>query len=114
MVTSWRWEDSNHHLPEIWWKKDLFNILYGSAPLWSIDRERWETYKNTFIQSYKNFGPWLEQIGYDELVSHRFVSDDHKIQESVFSSGKRAIANFGDSDFSFEGKIVKAKSFLIL
>ena len=114
MVTSWRWEDGNHHTPEIWWKKDLFNILYGSAPLWSIDRERWEAYKNTFIQSYKNVCPWLQQIGYDEMVSHRFVTPDHLIQETIFSSGKRAVVNFGNTEYVFEGKIIKQKSFITL
>jgi hypothetical protein len=114
VVTSWRWEDGNHHTPEIWWKKDLFNMLYGSAPLWNLDRERWEAYKNTFIDSYKNVCPWLQQIGYDELVSHRFVTPDHKVQESAFSSGKKIVVNFRDEVFLFEGKVVKSKSFLIL
>jgi len=112
VVTSWRWEDGNHHTPEIWWKKDLFNILYGSAPLWNLDRSRWEEYKQTFIESYNNICPWLQQIGYDEMITHRFVSPDHKVQETVFSSGKKAVVNFGDSDYSYEGKLVKAKSFL--
>lgn len=112
VVTSWRWEDGNHHTPEIWWKKDLFNMLYGSAPLWNLDRERWEEYKYTFIESYKNVCPWLEQIGYDELVSHRFVTPDHKIQESVFSSGKIIVVNFGDTDVNLDGKTLKAKSYL--
>jgi hypothetical protein len=112
VVTSWRWEDGNHHTPEIWWKKDLFNVLYGSAPLWNLDRERWEEYKFTFIDSYKNVIPWLEQIASDELVYHRFLSPDHKIQESVFSSGKKVVVNFGDTDYLFEGKTVSARSFL--
>ena len=114
VVTSWRWEDGNHHTPEIWWKKDLFNMLYGTAPLWNLDRERWEAYKNTFIESYKNVCPWLQQIGTDELVSHRFVTDDHKVQESVFSSGKKMVVNFGDAEIEFEGKVIKAKGFVIL
>jgi len=112
VVTSWRWEDGNHHCPEIWWKKDLFNMLYGSAPLWNLDCERWEEYKNTFIESYKMVCPWLQQISTDELVSHRFVTEDHKVQESVFSSGKKIVVNFGDEDYTFSGKIVKAKSYL--
>jgi hypothetical protein len=114
VVTSWRWEDGNHHTPEIWWKKDLFNILYGSAPLWNLDLERWEEYKYTFIDSYKNVVPWLEQIASDEMVSHRFVSPDHKVQESVFSSGKKVVVNFGDSEVLLEGKSIKPKDFLIL
>jgi hypothetical protein len=112
VVTSWRWEDGNHHAPEIWWKKDLLNMLYGSAPLWNLDRERWEEYKNTFIESYKNVCPWLQKIGYDELISHRFVTPDHKVQESVFSSGNRIAVNFSSEDVVFEGKTIKAKGFL--
>jgi hypothetical protein len=114
MVTSWRWEDASHHTPEIWWKKDLFNILYGSAPLWSIDRDRWESYKNTFIQSYNNICPWLQKIGYDEMLSHRFVTIDHSVQETVFSSGKRAVVNFGNSEYIYEGKTINPKSFILI
>jgi hypothetical protein len=114
IVTSWRWEDGNHHTPEIWWKKDLFNMLYGSVPLWNLDQERWEEYKFSFIDSYKKVCPWLQQIAYDELVSHRFVTADHKVQESAFSSGKNVGVNFGVEDYSFEGNSIKAKSFLII
>jgi hypothetical protein len=114
VVTSWRWEDCNHHYPEIWWKKDLFNILYGNAPLWSIDQERWASFKETFLESYKKICPWLQQICYDELVSHRFVSEDRKVQETRFSSGKRAVVNFGDSNYVFEGKIIEPHGFITL
>jgi len=113
VVTSWRWEDCNHHAPEIWWKKDLFNILYGTAPLWSLDRTVWERYKDSFVQSYQNITPWLRQICCDELVTHRFLTNDRKVQESVFSSGKRVTVNFGDSDVEYCGKTVKARDFVI-
>lgn len=114
VVTSWRWEDGNHHCPEIWWKKDLFNILYGTAPMWSIDQERWKSFKVTFVESYKKICSWLQQICYDELVSHRFVSEDHKIQETVFSSGKRVIVNFDERPYTFEGQIIEARGFITL
>ncbi|MBC7720819.1 MAG: hypothetical protein H7068_02285, partial [Pedobacter sp.] len=111
IVTTWRWEDANHHAPAIWWKKDLFNILYGNAPLWNLDRETWNNFKNTFIKSYNNICPWLQTIAYDEMVSHRFITTDHKVQETIFSSGKKAVVNFGDEDFLYEGKTILAKGF---
>lgn len=114
VVTSWRWEDGNHHTPEIWWKKDLFNILYGSAPLWSIDRNRWQEYKQTFIQSYNKVCSWLQKIGYDEMLSHSFITSDGKIQMSEFSSGNRVVVNFSDADYKYKGKIVKSRSFIVL
>ncbi|WP_036719481.1 glycoside hydrolase [Paenibacillus harenae] len=114
VVTSWRWEDCNHHNPEIWWKKDLFNILYGTAPLWSIDQDRWESFQVSFIESYNRICPWLQEICYDELLTHRFVSEDRSVQESRFSSGKRAVVNFGDKPYSFEGQTIPARGFLTL
>jgi hypothetical protein len=114
VVTSWRWEDGNHHTPEIWWKKDLFNILYGNAPLWNLDRDRWESYKLSFIESYNKVCPWLQKIAYDELVSHRFVTADHKVQQSFFSSGKKTVVNFGEEEFLFEGMKIKPKGFITL
>ncbi|MDR6562304.1 MULTISPECIES: glycoside hydrolase [unclassified Arcicella] len=114
IVTTWRWDDANHHMPEIWWKKDLFNILYGTAPIWCLDRPRWDKFKRTFVESYKNIAPWLQKIGYDEMVSHRFVSSDYQVQETVFASGKKAIVNFGDTESIYDGKIIKAKGFITL
>lgn len=112
VVTSWRWEDSNHHTPELWWKKDLFNILYGTAPMWSFDRSRWEEYEKTFIESYNNVCSWLQKVCYDELLSHSFITPDGKIQLSEFSSGNRVVVNFSDVDYVYKGKTVKGRSFI--
>lgn len=114
IVTSWRWEDGNHHAPEIWWKKDLFNLLYGNAPLWSLDRDRWEAFRNTFVESYKTLHPWLQSIGYDEMLSHRFVTADRKVQETVFSSGKKMVVNFGETPFVYQSKEIKPRGFVVL
>jgi hypothetical protein len=114
IVTSWRWEDCNHHAPAIWWKKDLFNMLYGTAPLWSIDKESFLPYENQFIESYNNISPWLREIGYDEMLNHRFISGDHKVQRTDFSSGKSIVVNFGTNDYTYDGQVVKAKSYLKL
>ena len=113
VVASWRWEDCNHHNPEIWWKKDLFNILYGSAPLWSIDQDRWEAFRTTFVESYHKICPWLQQICYDELISHRFVSEDRKVQESLFSSGRSVAVNFGDEPYPLNDRIIPARGYMI-
>ena len=112
IFTSWRWEDGNHHNPEIWWKKDLFNILYGSAPLWCLDQDLWANYSVSFVESYKKICPWLRQICYDEMLSHRFVTSDHKVQETVYASGKRAVVNFSDTPYVFEGRTIKPKGFI--
>ncbi len=112
VVTSWRWEDGNHHCPEIWWKKDLYNVLYGNSPMWSIDLNRFMAFKNTFIESYNKVIPWIKQVCYDEMVSHRFVTEDHQVQESVYSSGKSVIVNFGDNDYVHNGVTIPARDYV--
>ncbi len=112
VVTSWRWEDGNHHCPEIWWKKDLYNVLYGTAPLWSIDRNRFTEFKTTFLESYNKVIPWLKQVCCDEMVSHRFVTEDHMVQESIFSSGKSVVVNFGDKDYVHDGVTIPARDYV--
>ena len=114
VVTSWRWEDANHHYPELWWKKDLYNMLYGSAPLWSMDLPRWESFENTFIRSYRQVCPWLRQIAYDEMTDHRFVTPDGRIQRSDFSSGRSIVVNFSDRDYDYLGRTIAARSYVIL
>jgi len=112
VVTSWRWEDGNHHCPEIWWKKDLFNVLYGSAPLWSIDQERWDSFQANFVESFNRICPWLEQVCRDEMTDHRFVTADGTVQESLFSSGKRVIVNFGEEPVQVDGHHVGRRDFV--
>lgn len=112
VINSWRWEDGNASCPEIWWKKDLFNILYGTAPLWSVNVDSWNKYSKTYLESYRKICPWLKQICYDEMVSHRFINADHTVQESVFSSGKRVIVNFGAEPFEYDGQVVEPRSCL--
>jgi hypothetical protein len=82
--------------------------------MWSLDKNRWDAYKYTFIQSYKNVCPWLQKVGYDELLSHRFVTEDHKVQATEFSSGKKVVVNFGDIDYEFNGQLIKAKGCIFL
>lgn len=114
VITSWRWEDGNASCPEIWWKKDLFNILYGTAPLWSIDNERWEAFSQTYLDSFHKISPWLREIQYDEMVYHRFITPDHMIQESSFSSGRCVLVNFGPYDYNYCGKLIPSRDFLII
>lgn len=45
------------------------------------------------------------------MVSHRFVTANHKVQETIFSSGKKAVVNFGGEDAVYEGKTIPAKGF---
>ena len=39
-VAYWYWGDYNNKLPALWDKRDLFNALYGTPPMYMFDRKR--------------------------------------------------------------------------
>lgn len=97
-VATWYWGDSSNRIPEVWWRRDLFNILYGNMPLWAIrDWDHWKQYKKRFIESYYNVGPVFEKVGWEEMLIHRFVTGDHTVQETVFGNGVKVMVNFGET-----------------
>lgn len=117
VVSTWYWGDSSNRIPELWWKKDLFNILYGNMPLWAIrDWDHWKQYKKRFIESYNNVCPVFEKVGFLEMLSHRFVTEDREVQETRFEGDILIFVNFSESA-PFELKefnhILPAKGFAV-
>ncbi len=41
VVAQWYWGDYNNKLPALWDKRDLFNILYGTPPMFMFNRRLW-------------------------------------------------------------------------
>lgn len=100
VVTTWYWGDSSNRIPEVWWRRDLFNILYGNMPLWAIrDLDHWKQYKDRFIESYKNVSPVFDKVGFNKMLSHRFITEDNLVQETEFEGDIRVVVNFGDNEY---------------
>lgn len=111
VVSTWYWGDSSNRIPEVWDRRDLFNILYGNMPLWAIrDWQHWKEYKERFIESYNNVSPVFERVGFEEMLSHRFVSDDRAVQETRFAGDIRVVVNFGQKKFMLKAPEYKLPS----
>ncbi len=96
VVAQWYWGDYNNKLPAIWRKRDLFNILYGTAPMFMFpvrgpqdNRQVWGQYKDRFAQSYKDICPITRAVGYAEMTGHRFLP-----RESSDGGGGRSAQGF--------------------
>lgn len=97
VVTTWYWGDSNLWLhdaaPEVTPKKELFNLLYGTMPMfWHDD---WVNRKELMLRLCRTICPWHEVVAGAALVEHRFLSDDHALQYSRFANGAEMYVNFG-------------------
>ena len=103
VVAQWYWGDYNNKLPAIWKKRDLFNILYGTAPMFMFNRQVWEQYKDRFVRSYKDICPITRAVGYAEMTDHRFLTADRDVQQTTFANGITITVNFGDKPYRLPG-----------
>lgn len=112
MVAQWYWGDYNNKLPAIWDKRDLFNVLYGTPPMFMFNRDLWQKNRERFVQSYKNTGPVVRAVGYAEMTDHRFLTKDRNVQQTVFANGITVTVNFGNAPYRLpDGAEVKAMGF---
>ena len=110
VVDYWYWGDSPNRLPECWDNRDLFNALYGTPPLWAMDRALWAKEKDRFIQSYQTATPVARKTGYSEMLTHAFVTDDHQVQRTTFADGTEVWVNFGEKPYQLgDGTVLGAK-----
>lgn len=96
VVAQWYWGDYNNKLPAIWDKRDLFNVLYGTPPMFMFNRQVWMQNKDRFARSYKNTCPVARAVGYAEMTDHRFITPDRDVQQTKFANGVTVTVNFGD------------------
>ena len=112
VVAQWYWGDYNNKLPELWQKRDLFNILYGSAPMFMFDNRLWEQNKDRFARSYKNICDVTRAVGYAEMIDHRFLTPDKDVQQTTFANGVTITVNFGEKPFRLpNGKEIEPMSY---
>ena len=112
VVSQWYWGDYNNKLPALWDKRDLFNVLYGTPPMFMFTRETWRQNRARFVQSYKNTCPILREVGYSEMTNHKFLTPDRSVQQTEFANGVAITANFGTQPFSLStGSVVAPGAF---
>ena len=106
VVADWYWGDSTNKEPEAWDKRDLFNGLYATPPLFLFDKSVWEKNKAHFVRTYKTVCPLVRRLGYDEMLSHLFLTPDHTVQQTRWASGVVVTVNFGDKPYLLRRGVV--------
>jgi hypothetical protein len=112
VVAHWYWGDYNHKLPALWDVRDLFNVLYGTAPMFMFDRALWKQERERFLQSYRNVCSVARAVGYAEMTDHRFLTADRSVQQTAYDNGVTVTANFGQQAYALpDGTVVGAIGF---
>jgi len=111
----WYWGDYNNKLPELWHKRDLFNVLYGTMGMYIFNSSQWAEDKDKFVRSYQITSPVARATGYSEMLDHSILSPDRSVQRSRFADGTEVTVNFGDSPFSLpDGTTIPASSHRVM
>jgi len=112
VVAQWYWGDYNNKLPALWDKRDRFNLLYGTPPMFMFNRDFWQQNKERFAQSYKDVCPVVRDVGYAEMTDHRFLTPDRDVQQTQFANGVTITVNFGTKPYRLPGgKEVKSAGY---
>ncbi len=107
-TSTWYWGDVPGFLyeaaPELAARKDLFAILYGSVPLFWRDHigYDWNKNRSRFLRSYHETCKLHEEIAYDKMLTHEFLTDDRAVQKTTFDSGTVAVVNFSNQPRPYE------------
>ena len=96
VVAQWYWGDYNNKLPSLWDRRDLFNALYGTPPMFMFRKKTWQENRDRFIQSYNTATPVARATGYSEMLEHAWLTEDHAVQQTRFANGVTVTVNFGD------------------
>lgn len=101
---TWNWRDTNFQSTVFAQKKDLFNILYGTMPMWHMNRRLWDGRKEQYVASYKKVASVRARIGFSEMLNHGWLTPDRSVQYTDWAAGDRVIVNFGDRPFTRDGR----------
>ena len=110
----WYWGDYNNKLPDLWHKRDLFNVLYGTMGMYIFNNGQWKADKDKFVRSYRTTSPVARATGYSEMLEHAVLTPDRAVQRTRFANGTVVTVNFGDRPWtSPEGETVPASDYRV-
>ena len=101
VAAHWYWYDYSNSPVRYWWKRDIFNALYGTAPMYIFDYQLWSDRREEFLASWRRVGGIARKTGFSEMVSHRSLAADRSVQETSFADGTVVVADFTARSVAF-------------
>jgi hypothetical protein len=86
-------------------------MLWGYFPIWLVSNG-WEDRKASFATA-GFIDEWHGKIGAEDMVSHRYLTEDGQVEETVFASGAAIVANFAEEEREVEGVRVISNGYII-
>ncbi|MCJ7738128.1 MAG: glycoside hydrolase [Anaerolineae bacterium] len=98
-------EDHDNHF--------LSDMLSANPSSWVLVADQWDDLKPLVKEAFDVLGQLHRRTAYQQMTSHRFLTDDFSVQETTFEDGTKIVVNFGIVSFSVGEHILAPKGFLI-
>lgn len=113
VITSYHWDWSTFKIKGATADRMLREVLYDVPPLYHLDREEWETYKEDIISHTKVWAEFSRQAVTQEMTDFKYLKEDGSVQMTRYGESIEVTANFGDVEYSHEGNIIPGHSLLL-
>jgi hypothetical protein len=101
---TWRWDDGMDRYPQYWRDRNLWTVLYGGSPIFSLSYDGYRANREAIRHTYRFVCDQVQRVAAAELVSHRFLEADGAVQESLWQTTvterEGVIVNFGDAPYT--------------
>lgn len=110
----WYWGDTQNKAPEVWDRRTLFNILYGTSPVFLYNAKQWPAIRERVAATCRTTIPVGRKVGFSEMTDHQVLTPDRLVQRTVFANGVSITANFSDRPWTDrDGRTVAPGGFVV-
>ncbi len=113
-IPTWYTGDGQSKVPAYWDDKDAFNILYASMQLFMPPNyDYWMLNFEKFLTSYHLASSVFSEAGFAKMTDHQMLTEDRRVQRTIFENGWICTVNFGDKEYKLNDKILPSKGFYV-
>lgn len=109
LLTFGYWGDSTAACKKFIKEKTLFACLYGCPPIYSFKVGKFKELKNDMIESYKVITELHKKTAMLPMTDFEVLTEDYKVQKSVFGENTEVVANFSETPYIYKGKEIAPK-----
>lgn len=113
MITAYHWDWSTYKIKGASNDRMLREVLYNTPPLYHLDREQWELYKDSIVSHLTVWAPFNREAVLREMTDFRLLSDDGNVQQTFYGNGLTVTANFGETSYEYGEELLPPHSLIL-
>ncbi|WDV46275.1 glycoside hydrolase [Clostridiaceae bacterium M8S5] len=113
VVTTYHWDWSTFKIIGAVKNRMLREVLYNVPPMYHLDRQQWEKYKEDIIAHTKFWSDFSKQVITKEMTEFKKLTVSANVQMCRYGDNIAVIANFGSSPYDYYSVEIPANSLLL-